>query len=74
MTVIFRVSVFVCLLNKISYECPVDLRNKSIQVRYARNSQHRVIVFFNEQRMGEANVLNLHDNAFSQRYYREVDV
>ncbi|WP_444997560.1 DDE-type integrase/transposase/recombinase [Aliikangiella sp. IMCC44359] len=64
----------VFLLNKISYECPVDLRNKSIQVRYARNSQHRVIVFFNEQRMGEANVLNLHDNAFSQRYYREVDV
>jgi transposase InsO family protein len=63
----------VFLLNKIAYECPVDLRNKSIQVRYDRNRQHRVIVFFNEQRMGEARVLNLHDNAFSQRHYRETD-
>jgi putative transposase len=45
------------------YECPVDLREKTIQVRYDRMHRDRFIVYFDGQRMGEAAVLDLHANA-----------
>lgn len=45
------------------YECPVDLREKTIQVRYDRMRRDRFIVYFDGQRMGEAAVLDLHANA-----------
>lgn len=48
------------------FECPVDLRNQTIQVRFDRTQLDRYIVFFNGARMGEANPLNLHANAQSR--------
>ncbi len=50
-------------INSQKYECPVDLREKTIQVRYDRNKRNRFIVYFSEQRMGEASLLNLIVNA-----------
>ncbi len=41
------------------YECPIDLRGKTIQVRYDRTQRDRFIVFFKDQRMGEASPVNL---------------
>lgn len=45
------------------FECPVDLREKKIQVRFDRTRRHRYVVYFNGQRMGDATPLNLHHNA-----------
>jgi putative transposase len=45
------------------YECPVDLREKAIQVRYDRMRRNRFVVYFNGQRMGEATALDLYANA-----------
>jgi transposase InsO family protein len=50
-------------INNQKYECPVDLREKKIQVRYDRARRDRFIVYFNEQRMGEAALLDLYFNA-----------
>jgi transposase InsO family protein len=58
-------------INNQRYECPVDLREKKIQVRYDRTRHNRFIVYFNEQRMGEATLLDLHFNA--QRRMKAVD-
>ena len=54
-------------INKQFYECPVDLRGKNVQVRFDRNRRHRFIVYFNEQRMGEATLLDPYFNA--QRHH-----
>ena len=54
-------------INSQKWECPVDLREKSIQVRYDRNRRDRFIVFFKDQRMGEASLLNLYHNATTKR-------
>ena len=56
-----KVNVF--SINNQKFECPVDLRNKTIQVRYSRRQRTCFIVYFNEQRMGEATPLNLYVNA-----------
>ena len=53
-------------INSQKWECPVDLRDKHIQVRYDRTRRDNFIVYFNDKRMGNANLLNLHFNA-SQR-------
>ena len=45
------------------FECPVDLREKSIQVRYDRQRKDRFIVYFDRVRMGEAQPLDLVFNA-----------
>jgi len=45
------------------YECPVDLREKTIQVRYDRQRNDRFIVYFDGSRMGEATLLDLYANA-----------
>lgn len=50
-------------INSQRYECPVDLREKTIQVRYDRTRRERFVVYFDGQRMGEANLLDLVANA-----------
>lgn len=50
-------------INAQRFECPVDLRDKTIQVRYDRQRRDRFVVYFDGQRMGEASVLDLHFNA-----------
>lgn len=54
-------------INSQKFECPVDLREKKIQVRYDRTRRDQFIVYFNDKRMGEASLLNLHFNAIQQR-------
>lgn len=50
-------------INSQQYECPVDLREKTIQVRYDRSKRHRFVVYFSDKRMGDAVLLNLHFHA-----------
>ncbi len=50
-------------INSQKYECPVDLRQKTVQVRYDRNRMTRFIAYFAGKRMGEALLLNLPFNA-----------
>lgn len=50
-------------INSQKWECPVDLREKQIQVRFDRNNKQRFIVYFNDNRMGEASPVNLVYNA-----------
>ena len=54
-------------INNQKYECPVDLREKTIQVRFDRQRRHRFVVYFDAKRMGEAQLLNLHHNAYQLR-------
>jgi hypothetical protein len=53
-------------INSQRYECPVDLREKNIQVRYDRTRRDRYVVYFDGHRMGEATVLDLYANALSR--------
>lgn len=55
-------------INSQKFECPVDLREKKIQVRFDRTRRDRFIVYFSDKRMGEATVLQLHKNADQVRY------
>jgi transposase InsO family protein len=50
-------------INSQKFECPVDLREKKIQVRFNRSQRDRFIVYFAGQRMGPAEPLDLHFNA-----------
>ena len=50
-------------INGQRHECPVDLREKIIAVRYDRMRRDRFIVYFDGQRMGCATALDLHANA-----------
>ena len=50
-------------INSQRFECPVDLRDKSIDVRYDRMRRDRFVVYFAGQRMGEATALDLVANA-----------
>lgn len=50
-------------INSQKFECPVDLREKKIQVRFDRNRRDRFVVYFADKRMGEASRLNLLQNA-----------
>ena len=45
------------------YECPVDLREKVINVRYDRQRRDQLIIYFDGHRMGEATLLDLVANA-----------
>ena len=54
-------------INNQRFECPVDLRNQKVQVRFDRTRRDRFVVYFNDQRMGEALPLNLHQNAQTVR-------
>jgi hypothetical protein len=55
-------------INSQKYECPIDLREKKIQVRYDRTRRHRFIVYFDDKRMGEAALLDLHYNANQRKH------
>lgn len=55
-------------INSQKYECPVDLRDKKIQVRYDRTRRNRFIVYFDDKRMGEAALLDLHYNANQRKH------
>jgi len=50
-------------INSQKWECPVDLREKTIQVRYDRQRRDQFIVYFSGKRMGIASLLDLHRNA-----------
>ena len=50
-------------INSQRFECPVDLREKTVQVRYDRERRDRFIVYFDGQRMGCASHLDLYANA-----------
>ena len=58
-------------INRQKYECPVDLREKEIQVRFNRSLRNRFIVYFLGKRMGEANLLNVHQNSNRVREYKD---
>jgi putative transposase len=60
-------------INSQKYECPVDLRGKVIHVRYDRTRRSRFIVYFNEQRMGEGLLLDLHYHANRRNPARAVE-
>jgi transposase InsO family protein len=57
-------------INNQRFECPVDLRNQQIQVRFDRARHDRFVVYFNDQRMGNATLLNLVQNAKTLRERR----
>lgn len=59
-------------INSQQYECPVDLREKKIQVRFDRSRRNRFIVYFSDKRMGEATLLNLHYNAHKRLTIGEI--
>lgn len=49
------------------YETPVDLRGKEVTIRYDRTTCSRLILFYREQRMGEAKPLDLIANGQLRR-------
>lgn len=54
--------------NGVRYETPVDLRDKEIQIRYERNSENtQVIIYYKNNRMGTAKLLDLISNAKLRR-------
>jgi len=59
-------------INSQKYECPVDLREKRIQVRYDRSRRNRFVVYFGGKRMGDATLLDLHFNALRGKHYQEA--
>lgn len=52
----------------INYEAPRDLRSRKIEIRYDRSKKDRVLVFYKEQRMGEAHPLNYQANDRKSHY------
>lgn len=60
-------------INNQRFECPVDLREQKVQVRFDRPRRDRFVVYFNDQRMGEATPLNVHQNAKLSRQTKEGD-
>jgi len=50
-------------MHKKQLECPVDLREKTIQVRYDRTKKNRYLVYFKDKPMGQARPLDVHHNA-----------
>ncbi|MCK5505890.1 MAG: transposase [Thermodesulfovibrionia bacterium] len=51
----------------IRYETPVDLRDKIITVRYERSRRDRIIIYYKNQRMGQARKLDLIANGKIKR-------
>ncbi|MBD8528302.1 DDE-type integrase/transposase/recombinase [Pseudomarimonas arenosa] len=58
-------------LNAQRFECPVDLRGQTVQVRFDRQRPQHVIVFYAGQRMGEATVLDPVHNALARSPLKE---
>ncbi len=51
----------------VRYEPEADLRNKTITIRFARNRLDRIVVYYKNHRMGEAQRLNLVANSKIKR-------
>ena len=49
------------------YETPVDLRNKTITLRFDRSKFNRIIIYYKNQRIGEAKKLNLIENGLLRK-------
>jgi putative transposase len=49
------------------YETPVDLRDKTITIRYDRNKRDVIVIYYKNQRMGEAKPVNLIANGLLRR-------
>uniref|UniRef100_UPI003CFB5382 hypothetical protein n=1 Tax=Massilia sp. TSP1-1-2 TaxID=2804649 RepID=UPI003CFB5382 len=50
-------------INSQRFECPIDLREKTVEVRYDRMRRDSFIVYCAGQRVGEATPLDLYANA-----------
>lgn len=53
--------------NSVRFEAPVDVRDKEITIRFDRLKKDRVVVYYKNQRYGEARVLNLIANSKIKR-------
>jgi transposase InsO family protein len=53
------------------YEAPADLRDKTITIRFDRSNPNRIIVYYKNQRIGEARVLDLIANGQLKRCPRK---
>ena len=51
----------------IRYETPVDLRDKQIKILFDRNKYDRIVIYYKDQRMGEAKTLDLIANGILRR-------
>lgn len=58
-------------INNQKFECPVDLREKAVHIRFDRIRRDRFIVYFGGKRMGEAHPLNLLQNSKTLRIMNE---
>lgn len=58
-------------LHNIIYECPVDLRDKKIEVRFDPFKPETVITYYNQRRYGKAKPLNPNINALLKREFRK---
>lgn len=54
-------------LGTVRYEVPVDLRDREIMVRFDRFARDRLVVYYKNQRMGEARKLDLIANGLLKR-------
>lgn len=52
------------------YEAPADMRNKRIIIRYDRFQPDRIVVYYNDCRIGVANELDLVANAYLRRNHK----
>jgi putative transposase len=53
--------------NNVRYEAPADLRQKTITIRFDRTTCDKIIVFFKNQRIGQAKTLDLIANGLRKR-------
>mgnify|MGYP001563031068 CR=1 FL=1 len=51
----------------IRYETPVDLREREITIRFDRNTRDRIVIYYKNQRMGEAKEVDLIANGLLRR-------
>lgn len=49
-------------VKNVRYEAPVDLRMRKVEVRYNRAKTDYIVVYHNGERMGKAEVLDMHAN------------
>jgi hypothetical protein len=54
----------------LQYEAPADLREREIEVRFPRGTDEPLIVYYKNQRLGVARIVNLYTNAKLARSLR----
>jgi transposase InsO family protein len=54
-------------LNNIVYECPEDLREREVEVRYDTKDKKKVFVYFKQNRAGKANIIDYKANSKFKR-------